>query len=160
MPATTTTASGFCTCDPIPADSAAGNSPTPATTQVISTGRICSWPVRITARTRCTPSSISWLYCDRMMMPSITAMPNSAMKPIAPDTLKGMPVISSPSTPPKIAIGITLIASSVSTIEPKLKNSSTAISARLIGTTTDSRLMASCRLPNSPTHSTCEPGGS
>ena len=93
-------------------------------------------------------------------MPSITAMPNSAMKPIAADTLNGMPEINSPSTPPKIAIGITLIASNVSTIEPKLKNSSTAISARLIGTTIDSRLMASCRLPNSPTHSTRDPGGS
>ena len=59
-------------------------------------------------------------------MPSITAMPNSAMKPIAADTLNGMPEINSPSTPPKIAIGITLMASSVSTIEPKLKHSSTA----------------------------------
>jgi hypothetical protein len=39
MPVTTTTASGFCTWDPIPADIAAGNSPTPAITQVISTGR-------------------------------------------------------------------------------------------------------------------------
>ena len=29
MPVPTTTASGFCTCDPIPADSAAGNKPTP-----------------------------------------------------------------------------------------------------------------------------------
>ena len=58
-------------------------------------------------------------------MPSITAMPNSAMKPIAAETLNGMPVIKRPSTPPKIAIGITLMANSVSTIEPKLKNSST-----------------------------------
>ena len=46
------TASGFCTCEPIPSESAAGNSPTPATTQVISTGRSCSSPVRITARMR------------------------------------------------------------------------------------------------------------
>ena len=52
MPVTTTTASGFCTCEPIPSESAAGNSPTPATTQVISTGRNCSSPVRITARIR------------------------------------------------------------------------------------------------------------
>jgi len=51
------------------------------------------------------------------------------------------------------------MASSVSTIEPKLKNSKHPISARLIGTTIDSRLMASCRLPNSPTHSTRDPGG-
>src|SRR3979409_258791 len=34
MPVTTTTASGFCTCDPIPADIAAGSRPTPATTHV------------------------------------------------------------------------------------------------------------------------------
>src|SRR5713226_3563260 len=54
-----------------------------------------------------------------MMMPSITAMPNSATKPIAADTLNGKPEIRSPSTPPKIAIGITLMASSVSTIEPQ-----------------------------------------
>src|SRR5258707_14068708 len=59
MPVTTTTAKGFCTCDPIPADIAAGNSPTPAMTQVISTGRSCSSPVRITALTRSKPSSIS-----------------------------------------------------------------------------------------------------
>ena len=52
------------------------------------------------------------------------------------------------------------MASSVSTIEPKLNHSSTPISARLIGTTIDSRWIASCRLPNSPTHSRCEPGGS
>ena len=52
MPVTTTTASGFCTCEPIPADSAAGNRPMPATTQVISTGRNCNSPVRITARIR------------------------------------------------------------------------------------------------------------
>ena len=52
MPVTTTTASGFCTCEPIPSESAAGNNPTPATTQVISTGRNCSSPARITARIR------------------------------------------------------------------------------------------------------------
>jgi len=59
MPMTTTTASGFCTWEPMPADNAAGNSPTPATTQVISTGRNCSSPVRITALARSKPSSIN-----------------------------------------------------------------------------------------------------
>jgi len=82
------------------------------------------------------------------------------MNPIAADTLNGMPDINSPSTPPKIAIGITLMASRVSTIDPKLSHNSAAISARLIGTTIDSRLMASCRLPNSPTHSSRDPAGS
>jgi hypothetical protein len=59
MPPTTTTASGFCTCEPIPVDSAAGNSPTPAMTQVINTGRICSSPVRRMAVVRSTPVSIN-----------------------------------------------------------------------------------------------------
>ena len=35
----TTIASGFCVCDPIPCESAAGNSPSVATSVVISTGR-------------------------------------------------------------------------------------------------------------------------
>ena len=41
MPPTTTRASGRCTCEPMPVDSAAGISPTQATMQVIMTGR--SW---------------------------------------------------------------------------------------------------------------------
>ena len=59
MPVTTTTASGFCTCEPMPCESAAGNSPTPATTQVINTGRSCNSPVRTTALMRSKPSSMS-----------------------------------------------------------------------------------------------------
>ena len=59
MPPTTTTASGFCTCDPMPVDIAAGKRPTPAITQVISTGRICSSPVRRIAAVRSTPAAIS-----------------------------------------------------------------------------------------------------
>ena len=81
------------TWEPIPLDSAAGSRPTPAITQVIRTGRICSSPVRKMAAVRSMPVSRSWLNCDRMMMPSITEMPNSAMKPIAADTLNGVPVI-------------------------------------------------------------------
>src|SRR5262249_1156309 len=38
MPPTTTTASGFCTCEPIPVESAAGKSPTPAITQASDRG--------------------------------------------------------------------------------------------------------------------------
>ncbi|MEH2569602.1 hypothetical protein V1289_009229 [Bradyrhizobium sp. AZCC 2289] len=64
MPATTTTASGFCTCDPIPDDNAAGSRPMPATTHVIKTGRNCSSPVRRIALPRSMPSSMSWLYCE------------------------------------------------------------------------------------------------
>ncbi len=93
-------------------------------------------------------------------MPFITEMPNSAMNPIAADTLNGMPVTARPKMPPITAIGMTLIANSVSRIVPKLIHNSRAISARVIGTTIFSRLIASCRLPNSPTHSKREPGGS
>ena len=59
MPPTTTMASGFCTCEPMPVETAAGNRPMPAITQVISTGRICSSPVRTTAAARSSPLSIS-----------------------------------------------------------------------------------------------------
>jgi len=55
---------------------------------------------------------------------------------------------------------MTLMASKVSAIDPKLNHRRIAISARLIGTTMDNRRIASCRLPNSPTHSMCEPAGS
>src|SRR5215510_15284488 len=136
MPPTTTTASGLCTCEPIPLDSAAGNRPTPAITHVISTGRICSSPVRRIAAVRSTPASIRALNCDRMMMPSIADIPNSAMKPIAAETLNGMSAMKRPNTPPRTAIGITLIASSVSGTEPKLTHSSSAMRPSVIGTTT------------------------
>ena len=68
-------------------------------------------------------------------MPSMTEMPNSAMKPIAAETLKGMLIRNSAKIPPTTAIGMTLIANSVSGTEPKLIHSSSAISARLSGTT-------------------------
>ena len=87
------------------------------------------------------------------MMPSIAAMPNSATKPIAADTLNGVPVKYSVKMPPISAIGMTLAASSISAIEPKFTNSSRQITPMLIGTTTSSRASASSRLPNSPTHS-------
>ena len=59
-----------------------------------------------------------------------------------------------------IAIGITLMASSVSRMDLKFSQSSAAISARLRGTMICKRAMASCRFPNSPTHSMRVPGGS
>ena len=63
------------------------------------------------------------------MMPSIAAMPNSATKPIAAETLNGVPVTNSAKMPPISAIGITLAASSVSLSEPKLRYSSRQISS-------------------------------
>ena len=62
------------------------------------------------------------------MMPSMAAMPNSATKPIAAETLNGVPVKNSAKMPPISAIGMTLAASSVSTSEQKLRYSSMQIS--------------------------------
>ena len=61
IPPTTTSANGFCTCDPIPVEMAAGSRPTQAATQVIATGRICTSPVRTKAAPRSMPPSISRL---------------------------------------------------------------------------------------------------
>ena len=93
------------------------------------------------------------------MMPSMTEMPNSAMNPIAAETLNGMCIRNNAKMPPTTAIGMTLMANSVSIIEPKLIQSRSAIKASVMGTTTLSRPIASCRLPNSPTHSIREPAG-
>lgn len=57
----------------------------------ISTGRICTSQVRTIASARETPSTICVLY-DITIIPSIAAMPNSAIKPIAAETLNGVPV--------------------------------------------------------------------
>ena len=48
------------------------------------------------------------------MMPSMAAIPNRATKPIAAETLNGVPVRNSAKMPPIRAIGMTLAASSVS----------------------------------------------
>ena len=86
-------------------------------------------------------------------MPSMAAMPNNATKPMAEDTLNAVPVIRNAKMPPKIAIGITLAASNASRKLPNFKYSSNTIKAIDSGTATLRRAIASCRLPNSPTHS-------
>ena len=55
------------------------------------------------------------------MMLSITEIPNKAIKPIAAETLNGVPVTNSAKMPPISAIGMTLSASSVSAMDEKLK---------------------------------------
>ena len=54
------------------------------------------------------------------MMPSMTAMPNSPTKPIAADTLNGVPVTASAKTPPVKAIGSARAASDISMSDRKL----------------------------------------
>ena len=80
-------------------------------------------------------------------------MPISATNPIAAETLNAVPVIYSMRMPPMSAIGMTLAANSISTTELKFTYSSRHMSMNASGTTMDSRAIASCKLPNSPTHS-------
>jgi len=82
------------------------------------------------------------------MMPSITAMPKQRNKrPIAADTLKAVPVTSSPSTPPEDrhrdhAHREQRIDHRAEIEEQQHPRSG----ARLIGTTIDNRLMASLQI--------------
>ncbi len=64
------------------------------------------------------------------------------MKPIAAETLSGVPVSLSARIPPIIAIGRTLAANRVSVKLEKLTNSKSTISARLSGMARPSRAMA------------------
>ena len=82
------------------------------------------------------------------MIPFMAEMPNSATKPIAADTLNGAPVRNRAKMPPIRAIGMALAASSMSLTEPKFRSSSMQISAKLSGTATESRPMASSSSPN------------
>ena len=93
------------------------------------------------------------------MMPFITEMPNRPMKPMAAEMLRGVWVRTRAKMPPTMAMGRTLAASRVSTIEAKLMNSNRPMRPRLIGTTTSSRPSASCSAPSSPTHSVWYPPG-
>jgi len=93
IPLTTTMANGFCTCEPMPLEIAAGKRPTPAITHVIKTGRILSVHVCNIACIWSIPPRTRRLYCERTTMPFMTDMPKSAMNPIAADTLNGTPVM-------------------------------------------------------------------
>ena len=54
-------------------------------------------------------------------MPFMAAIPKRAIKPMAADTLKGVPVAARVKMPPVRAIGITLMATSVSATDSKLR---------------------------------------
>src|SRR5262249_7427163 len=63
-------------------------------------------------------------------MPSMTAMPNKAIKPIAAETLNAVPVRRSAKTPPIIAMGMTAMPRRVSVKEAKLTYSNMPISSQ------------------------------
>jgi hypothetical protein len=58
----------------------------------------------------------------------MTAIPNNAIKPIAAETLNGVPVSKSAKTPPIIAMGMTAMPRRVSVKEAKLTYSNVPIS--------------------------------
>ena len=70
----------------------------------------------------------------------MTEIPNSAIKPIAADTLNESPATNNARIPPTIAMGMTESASSVSERDEKFSQRRSAMRARLNGT-------AICNLP-------------
>ena len=93
-----------------------------------------------------------------MTTPLRTAAPNSAMKPIAAETLSGMPVSSSANTPPTSANGTLSRISAACCADWKAWNSSTKIRKMLSGTISRSRAIARCWFSNSPPQTSRAPG--
>jgi len=92
-PPMTTIASGFCVCEPMPFETAAGNRPIIATSVVIRHGRRRFSAASRAASTIDKPSTSRrrWKYVTTKIA-SCTAMPKMEMKPIAADTEKCVPV--------------------------------------------------------------------
>ena len=105
IPPMTTVASGCCTSAPGPVERAMGTKPKEATSAVMSLGRSRVTVPSTTARRSGRPSARSWLMKLISMMPLRTAMPDTAMKPIPAEIVKGMPRSQSASTPPIAASG-------------------------------------------------------
>ena len=91
MPPTITQASGCCTCEPMPVESAAGTRPMQADRPVMNTWRIRASPACRIAVSVPIPSSMSRRMWETSRMPSMAATPNSEMKPTAADTLACSP---------------------------------------------------------------------
>jgi len=109
-------ASGFCVCAPMPFDSAAGRRPRVATRVVMSTGR--------NRFLRCLPcreldgvalrlaQALEVRHDEDRILDSRSR--RFEMKPIAADTEKLIPVMSSARTPPVHAMGMLMMTSIVS----------------------------------------------
>ena len=83
-------------------------------------------------------------------MPFNTATPNKAMNPTPAEILKGIPRSQSANTPPMADKGIAVKMSRDCLMLPKVKYSSTKMSAKAPGTATARRLLASTRFSNCP----------
>ena len=147
-------ASGFWVSEPMPCESAIGSRPSIASNAVISTVRKRSIAPRSTASRAVAPSSANCLKQLSITTPLSTAWPNSAMKPMAADTLNGMPVSKSAKIPPISANGTFIKMSSACFTDLKASKSSTKIRNTLTGTMIARRFMARCWFSNSPLHVT------
>lgn len=154
IPPTIIIASGFCTSEPMPVDSAAGNSPIDPISAIIIIGlmRLC------TALDMASLSDVffrrfSFITAMRMIL-LIVFTPKRMMKPIPADMPKTVPVIQSEMNPPMKAKGMVLAAISVSFTVPKLKYSRKRIRSNTVGTINTSCLEARSLLSNSPAHTT------
>ena len=83
-----TMAKGRCESDPMSCDSAAGSSPSVATSMVIMMGRSLSTAPSTAESTIECPRARSWLMYSTMMTPVCTDTPNSANMPTPEDTLR------------------------------------------------------------------------
>src|ERR1022692_1688599 len=85
-PPTMTMANGRCESDPMACESAAGNSPTVATSMVVMMGRSLKTAPSTAASTIERPRARSWLMYSSMITPVCTDTPNRARKPTPEDT--------------------------------------------------------------------------
>ena len=108
-PPITTVASGLCTSAPAPVEIAIGRNPIAAAPAVSITGRnLFLVPLIIICFISIVPFSFSSFRCSISTIPLSTAIPNRAINPIPADTLNGIPLTHSSSTPPTIANRIAL----------------------------------------------------
>lgn len=103
----TTVANGRCTSAPADMDNAIGKNPKMSVASVSKIGLILSLvPVRIRSLMLIIPSSFNVLNRFIKTNPSSTAMPNSTIKPIPAEMLKGISRNQRANTPPIAANGI------------------------------------------------------
>ena len=119
IPATTTVASGCCTCVPMPLDIAAGTRPRHADSAVMNTWRMRVLPADSAASSTLSPSWRFRRTLDTSRMPSMVETPNNEMNPMAAETLRLRPDTQSPRMPPATANGMPASASRLSRMELK-----------------------------------------
>src|SRR5690625_3974594 len=159
-PPITTVARGFCTSAPAPVAMAIGMKPTMATSAVVRTARRRLAAPAAAASIGKSPALRRSRIACISTKPLSVATPDTAIKPTAADTEKGIPRISKASAPPTKARGTQANTRPASLMLPRARNSSTPINAKTNGTTTISRCSARWRFSNWPPQSRYMPAGS